>query len=203
MKHEHVWERLVASTIQIGAAEGIEKITTRKIAAGAGLAEAYIYQKCRDKTELMELTFLEIRDRIGKALEYAISRFDSGTDRVEHIARVLWQAYWDYLIENEDELRYFLNFYHSGYFTEEMAHRWPESCMTFGYLMVELDKRYSISKIASVPIMIVHIETGTMDLALAYLRGQVPPTPETVESIYRVIMKPLQDAVYEQNDAAQ
>lgn len=195
MKHEHVWERLVESTIKVGAAEGIEKITTRKIAAGAGLAEAYIYQHCRDKTELMEETFLEIRSRIGKALEYAASHFDPATGRVDYIARVLWRAYWDYLIENEDELRYFLNFHHSGYFTEEMAHRWPESLMTFGRLMVEMDRIYKISSITSVPIMIVHIETGTMDLALAYLRGQLPKTPETVESIYRVIMKPLLDVL--------
>lgn len=195
MKHEHVWERLVESTIKIGARDGIEKVTTRKIAAGAGLAEAYIYQHCKDKTELLEETFMEIRSRIGRTLEYAASRIDPKTAHVDYIARILWCAYWNYLLENEEELRFFLNFHHSGYYTEQMAHRWPESFMTFGRLMVELDKIYNVSASTNVPVMIIHIETGTMDLALAYLRGQIPQTQETVETVYRAIMKPLLDDV--------
>lgn len=196
MKHEHVWERLVESTIKVGAREGIEKVTTRKIAAGAGLAEAYIYQHCKDKTELLQESFLEIRSRIGRSLEYVVSRFDAKNAHVDYIARILWCAYWNYLLEHEEELRFFMNFHHSGYFTEEMAHRWPESFMTFGRLMVEMDRLYHVSSVTSVPVMIVHIETGTMDLALAYLRGQVPQTPESVETIYRAIMKPLMDDVH-------
>ena len=195
MKHENVRERLIESVIAVGAAQGIENATTRKIAAGAGLAEAYIYQNWPDKVELLKDAFLEIRARIGRALGYVVSQIEPNTAQADYIARILWCAYWNYLVEHEEELRYFLNFHHSGYFTEEMAHRWPQEFMPFGYLMVDMDRIYHISEATNVPVMRVHIETGTLDHALAYLRGQLPQTPETVEAIYRAIMKPMLDDI--------
>lgn len=196
MKYKNAWGQLIESTIQIGAREGIEKLTTRKIAVAAGLPDTYIYRFCKDKKELIQETFMEIGSRIGKALDYAASRMDPETAHVDYIVRILWCSYWNYLVEHEEELRFFLNFHHSGYFTKQMAQRWSENYMTFGRLMAEMLKLYHISSFSSAPVLIAHIEMGTLDMAIAYQRGVVPQTKENVEAIYRVIMKALLDDLH-------
>lgn len=200
MKHENVWENLVDSVITVAAREGIEKITTRKISAEAKLAEAYIYQYSEDKIDLIEKTFLEVRSRIGYELARACKPFEEikiSLDSIEEVSRTLWFAYWNYLMDHEDELKFFLGFHHSGYFTEEMTHMWPPSFRTFGELMLRLDESFHFTSALNLWVHIRHVETGTLDMALAYLRNQFGHGDAVVEEIYGVIMHPLTETLKE------
>ena len=200
MKHENVWETLVDSVIAVAAREGIEKITTRKIAAEAKLAEAYIYQYSEDKVDLIERSFLEVRSRIGYELARACKSFEEievSLESIDQMSRTLWFAYWNYLMEHEDELKFFLGFHHSGYFTDEMNHVWPPSFQAFGQLMQRVDGTFHFTSALNLWVHIRHVETGTLDMALAYLRNQFGRDEAVVEEIYGVIMRPLTETMKE------
>ena len=50
--------RLIRAVYQLAAAEGIEKVTMRKVAEGCGLSTPYIYQCYRDLPALMTDAYL-------------------------------------------------------------------------------------------------------------------------------------------------
>lgn len=56
-KHENIRQAFIQSAIRVVARAGLDKTTTKAIAADAGLNEAYIYRCFESKEDLLRAAF--------------------------------------------------------------------------------------------------------------------------------------------------
>ena len=98
-------DKLQRSALHLVATEGIERLSTRRLSAGCGLSDPYIYQCYSDIPELLADTFLRVDCEVAELMRTVIgTQFIAPAKPVKlaDACRLLWGAYWRYLMEDPE-----------------------------------------------------------------------------------------------------
>ena len=104
----------IDSAVHVVARDGLVKATTKAIAAGTGLNEAYIYHCFKSKEELLRAAFhqedVNLIWQIRKALP--VMHFKNLTWKERCF--LLWRSCWNFILEKPDDLLFYLRYYYSA-----------------------------------------------------------------------------------------
>jgi AcrR family transcriptional regulator len=94
-------EQLVDAAIEVLAAEGLTRATTRRITDHAGLALGAFHYAFRSKDDLLQAVIERIASRVEQAFAQAVTHPDRG---VEHSLRAMVEGFWE-LVESTPDLQ--------------------------------------------------------------------------------------------------
>lgn len=108
-----VREALLNSTVRIVAQYGLERTTTKLIAADAQINEAYIYRCYDSKDSLLQATFhmedVCLAEHVRKSLSVMRIRGLNWKER----CFLLWKSCWEFILHKPDDCRFYLQYYYS------------------------------------------------------------------------------------------
>ncbi len=106
-------ETFLNSAVRVVAREGIEKATTKAIAAEAKLNEAYIY-KCFSSKDEMMAEALRIKDeRLAKVLHEALPVMYQSDMPWHDRAFALFCRCWEYILADRVDCAFYIRYYYS------------------------------------------------------------------------------------------
>ncbi len=108
-------EKIIEAAIRVGAAEGIENLSTRKIASECGISDGYLFNYFENKSDLLIRSFLYIHCKLNDAL----AEIPALTMPLRKGVRSLWIACFDFLVTNPDYACYLRSFRCSSLYTDE------------------------------------------------------------------------------------
>lgn len=107
-------QRFIRGVIRVVARDGLEKATTKAIAAEAKLNEAYIYKCFSGKDELM-LAALQMEDAdFAVLLHETIPVMEVTSLSWKERSFLLWKKCWDFILEEPDDCIFYIRYYFSG-----------------------------------------------------------------------------------------
>lgn len=109
-----VREALLNSTVRIVSQYGLERTTTKLIAADAQINEAYIYRCYDSKDSLLQATFhmedVCLAEHVRKSLPVMRIRGLNWKER----CFLLWKSCWEFVLHKPDDCRFYLQYYYSA-----------------------------------------------------------------------------------------
>ncbi len=180
-------ERLVAKG-------GLENLTTRKVCDAAGLSQPYLYQCYDGIPDLLNNCFLEIDCRVAMLLKDVLCKETfkptSNMD-VEGYCWLLWKTCWSFFMEDGDQTLFYWHFYHSGYYTKEIAEQrivfYAES-IGFARSVVQT---YSLQQYADVRMLVANMFNSTLMSAVRVLQGKNEDSDRTMKTVYDAVVSPI------------
>lgn len=104
----------IESAVRVVAREGLEKTTTKAIAAAAGLNEAYIYRCFESKEELLRTAFHLEDVSFAYFLRKKLSLMHDEALPWKERAFRLWRASWRFALEKQEDCCFYLQYYYSA-----------------------------------------------------------------------------------------
>lgn len=104
----NIREKILKSTIDIGASDGVENVTARKIAQQCGITDATVFVYFKTKENLLLKAYEYVNDWLSKTLE----TFNGGGECVSSDEK--WNILFTWLVKNVSYTKYFCNYRHSG-----------------------------------------------------------------------------------------
>ena len=170
-------DKLQRSAFRLVAAGGVESVTVRKVTAGCGLSDPYIYQCYSDMTELMTDAFLrtdrEIADLTASVIK---TKMQPGAAYLEENCWLLWSEYWSFLMSDPEKIIYYWRFYQSGYYTKELLTQRRENFQVFTSFLYSAGKQTGLNQYgdlaAAVSCIIDNTVSAVVKMHLGYLREE-------------------------------
>lgn len=191
---QEIREKLHRSAFALVTAEGIERVTGRKVAAGGGLSEPYIYQCYADMPELLTDAFMRIDRKVARLMQSVIQKEAPDFSRqkgLEPICWNIWSAYWRFLMEDPEQTVFYWRFYQSAYYTKELLEQRREN---FGTLLTfiqitaqELALEDKIDLDAVVSNMMDDTVSAAVKIHLGYLSKDAIPAPVFYGSVFALL----------------
>ena len=98
----NIEEKILRSAVEIGAAEGVENVTGRKIALRCGISDATVFVYFGTKENLLAKTYEHVCDWINKNIE----TFTLSSKNCQ-LFEENWNALFAWLIKNIDYMEFF------------------------------------------------------------------------------------------------
>ena len=175
-------EVLLNQTIAVIAENGMDKTTTKAIASGAGVNEAYIYRCFSNKDALLSRTFDKLDDELVTISARSIAVMQLQALDMESRWRLFFRDVWEFLLCNKSKCLAFVRYYYSPYFVKYSAeaHRKRYAAVEAEFSKLFLDE-------ADVWMIMNHILNVMLDFAVKVYNGQMPRTEEYSEHVFRVV----------------
>lgn len=141
-------DKLQRSALHLVATEGIERLSTRRLSAGCGLSDPYIYQCYSDIPELLADTFLRVDCEVAELMRTVIgTQFIAPAKPVKlaDVCRLLWGAYWRYLMEDPERTVFYWRYYQSGYYNRDILAVREKNFRVFTDFIVNTGKTLGLS----------------------------------------------------------
>lgn len=197
--HEHIRHTLKRNTIRIVARDGLEHLTTKKIAKASGYAETYIYRYFNGKDDLVRQCFFKIDGEIGRIIteiceKYSLE-FGSSAD-VEAVVRDIWFAYWNYLCRHPENTLFYFRFYMSVKFDDEVEAQRKRNHAAFISLVSKTLGGDEQQPDPVIWLPVTYVVETTMTCAVKYIRDKITrkkqlPFKENAELVYRLVARPV------------
>ena len=182
MKHYDVAKRLIESTINVIAEQGMDKATTKAIAASAGLNEAYIYRNFDDKEVLFQKTFAILDEYLlGINMDQmpALMRTDLSAEEKHWI---YFSNVWRSKIDHPNMVKAYIRYLYSPYFLKNSLedHRKRFAPLIERFSLVFKDG-------ADVWLILHHMLNGAGDFAVRVFHGEAADNSNTSQHVFQVI----------------
>lgn len=114
MEIHEMRQAFINSAVRVVARDGIEKTTTKAIAAEAKLNEAYIYKCFSGKDELLGEALRMEDENFAELLRETlpVMHIDNLSWKVR--AFILWKKCWDFILEERDDCIFYIRYYFSA-----------------------------------------------------------------------------------------
>ena len=123
MEQENMKQAFMESAVRVVARDGMEKATTKAIAAEAKLNEAYIYKCFANKDELLSAA-LHMEDvKFANFLQKTLPVMHMSDLPWKERAYILWKRSWDFILQMPADCAFYTRYYYSA------------SCRTHAYEM--------------------------------------------------------------------
>lgn len=199
MELQEMRQVFIESAVRVVARDGIEKTTTKAIAAEAKLNEAYIYKCFSGKDELLsEALHME---------DVRFSGFLQKTLPVMHMpklpwkarAYILWKNSWEHILGVPDDCAFYIRYYYSA---SCRAHAYEKHLACFRPL---IEKASASFKPGTHMDMLIHQIFSTMlFFASRVLNGELENNEETTiwafEQIYSFVVPNVRAEVLEEEE---
>lgn len=113
-KHENIRQAFIQSAIRVVARAGLDKTTTKAIAADAGLNEAYIYRCFESKEDLLRAAFHMADVNFASIIRQNLFHMKNSDLPWKERAFRLWSACWRFVLESRDVCAFYLRYYYSA-----------------------------------------------------------------------------------------
>ena len=186
--------KLHRSAFHLVATEGLGRLTTRKLSAGCGLSEPYIYQCYSDIPELIEDAFMDIDQEIADLMQKLIQRHLTQIHCRQELGEacwLLWCSYWNYLMEDAEKTVFYWRYYQSGYYTKELLSEQQKNFSVFIDFIKNEGAALGFSDIAALNAIIAMIIDGSVSMAVKIHLGYIAQEAVSAEDIYHSIFSLL------------
>ena len=169
---ENYRELLIDAVVRVAAREGLDRTTTKLIAAEVPCNEVYIYRNFGSKDALLQAAFSRTDLRFVQTVLKNLDVMDAPGQPLEQRCRALWEPVWRFCLAQPDDIRFYLRYYYSAQFlasAHELHHR------NYQQLQARLS-RYFISSHDSWLLM-AHIFETILSFVSHVLCGDLQDTP--------------------------
>ena len=169
-----VRQLLIESAIRVVAREGLDKATTKAIAADAGLNEAYIYRCFESKEALLRDAFhmedVNFSCFFRQQLPMMQDKSVPWKDRAFH----LWAVSWRFILERRDDYCFYLRYYYSAN-CRKYAYREHLECFQELFAVM----RQAFRPEANVDMLLHQVFDTMLSFAARVIGGEMPDNDET------------------------
>ncbi len=182
MKHENVQEKLIERTIEVIAANGMEKTTTKAIAAGIGISEVYIYRHFANKEDLLAKAFDKLDgELVDKLMTHFPVMYTPGLS-FEKRCRFLFMEVWNFILRNRERCLAYIRYYYSPCFASYSAEGHRER---FSAVVQKLDEGFLEE--ANTQMLLSYMLGTMLSFATKVFDGDMPDDSNTAEHIFRIV----------------
>lgn len=177
---------LIARTADVIATEGLDKTTTKAIAVGSGINEAYIYRNFFDKEDLLSKTFDALDEELLAETLERISVMYMTELEFDLRCRIFFEGVWNFMIGNKNKCLAFIRYYYSPYYKRNSAVKHKQRF----WVLVEKLKEAFIEE-ADVWMILNHILHVMLAFAVMVHNEQMPSEDNYSEHVFRVIYESI------------
>ena len=187
MEQESMKQAFMECAVRVVARDGMEKATTKAIAAEAKLNEAYIYKCFSNKDELLSAA-LHMEDvRLANLLQKTLPVMHMPDLPWKERAYILWKRSWDFILQRPENCAFYPRYYYSASYR---AHAYERHLACFKPLIEKVSKSF---KPGTNMDMLVHQIFFTMLFyASCFLEGELEnseaATQWAFEQIYSFVV---------------
>ncbi len=123
---ENYRELLLDAVVRVAARDGLDRTTTKLIAAEVPCNEVYIYRNFGSKDGLLQAAFNRTDMRFVQTVLKNLDVMDKPGQPLEQRCRALWEPVWRFCLAQPDDTRFYLRYYYSAQFlasAHELHHR--------------------------------------------------------------------------------
>lgn len=169
-------EEIIQATIHLVAENGLENISTRKVAASCGISDGCMFNYFESKNDLL----IKCLYHIDNEIDAELSRTNFNILKMKKSIRALWFTYFDFLIEHGDYTKYYRQFRHSSYYTEEVVKGQDKSFSFFARLIASGSNVLNVN----LDIFWVYIIETTLNFAVRVVDKQLPYNEKDKEKYF-------------------
>lgn len=191
---QEIKEKLRRSVFHIVTTEGIERLSVRRISAGCGLSDPYIYQCYSDVPDLLADAFMQIDGEVADLVQDIVKKRikDSDFDKEADIDyRLIWNPYWEYLMENPERTVFYWRYYQSGYYSEELHAIRKKNYSIFADYIRSNGKALGLSDSAVLEAIVSNIIDTSVLTAIKIHLGYLTSDAMSEDEIYGSVFAPL------------
>lgn len=187
MKRDEARQSLIDGAIYVIANDGLDKATTKQIAAKTAINEAYIYRCFEDKEDLFAKVFETLDEElVSKTLQY-ISVMNTPDLDFEIRCRLYFSAIWSFMLGSKERCLAFVRYYYSTYFINLSAKDHKKR-----YLIVLNKFKPAFKDEADVWMILNHILNVMLDFAVKVHNGQMSSEDNYSEHVFRVVYRSVE-----------
>lgn len=184
--------RIMDAAIQSVRRFGLDGVRIQNISKLAGIASSNIYFYFTGKDDLLRACF----DRVDRQIACVFDRIKLDPQTLaqhpDEEVRRLWTAYYRWLVGHPDETVFYHRYRDSPGFPAYDRTRDFSHFASFIGVVQMFQSQYHIYDRVDQKVLWLHVLTGTVMYAKYVVQGELPDTPETEESLFRLIMYGLQ-----------
>ena len=191
-------DKLQRSALHLVATEGIERLSTRRLSAGCGLSDPYIYQCYSDIPELLADTFLRVDCEVAELMRTVIgTQFIAPAKPVKlaDVCRLLWGAYWRYLMEDPERTVFYWRYYQSGYYNRDILAVREKNFQVFTDFIVNTGKTLGLSddaqRLAIVTMLIDDTVSAAVRIHLGYIQKDAVSEDDIFYSAFSLLLRKI------------
>lgn len=179
---ESMKQILTESAIRVVARDGLDKTTTKLIAADAKLNEAYIYRCFKNKEALLAEAFYTEDVRFAHHIRTTLPIMKTPGIPWEDKCFLLWKSCWNFIIEKPDDCRFYLRYYYSANCREYAYSR------HLGFYKPLIEKvRFAFRPETNLDILVHQIFDTMLSFAARVQSGEITNDEVNVEWMFRQI----------------
>lgn len=191
---------LIESAIRVAAREGLDKATTKAIAADAGLNEAYIYRCFESKEVLLRDAFHMEDVNFAFFLKQQLHSMHDENTPWKDRAFCLWAVSWRFILERRDDYCFYLRYYYSA---NCRKYAYQEHLECFQELFAVM--RQVFRPEANVDMLLHQVFDTMLSFAARVIGGEMPDNDETTrwafEQIYSFVVPNVRENLLQQDSA--
>lgn len=179
-------ERLIDATIEAIYTNGLNSVTTAKIAKQAKLSEAMIYKHFANKDEMIIASFMLIKVELNSYVKSKITK----DMNFEITSYIIWLSHVEYFVNNPKKLRVLNQFEHSNYMTDLIR----EECLVLSRLVMGVFNKgieSNIFKPMHIEVAIALFFSPILSIAESIIENRLPKTEEMLKLMYNSTMAGL------------
>ena len=191
-------DKLQRSALHLVATEGIERLSTRRLSAGCGLSDPYIYQCYSDIPELLADTFLRVDCEVAELMRTVIgTQFIAPAKPVKlaDVCRLLLGAYWRYLMEDPERTVFYWRYYQSGYYNRDILAIREKNFRVFTDFIVNTGKTLGLSddaqRLAIVTMLIDDTVSAAVRIHLGYIQKDAVSEDDIFYSAFSLLLRKI------------
>lgn len=191
-------DKLQRSAFHLVATEGIERLSTRRLSAGCGLSDPYIYQCYSDIPDLLSEAFLRVDREVADLMRTVIvAQLQNASQpmKLGEICRVLWDAYWKYLMNDSDRTVFYWRYYQSGYYSKEILAVRRENFRIFSEFIENMGRAVGILNdkdlVAVETIIIDDTVSAAVRIHLGYIQKDAISADDIFYSAFALLFRKL------------
>lgn len=183
-------EEFINITMQLVAEKGLGGFSMKQVTRSMGVSEALIYKYFQTKENLLYACFESFHKSIASLFgNFAIPALGSPQEMYAAV-RLLWMAYFDFLVNGDYKTIYYFAYRDSPYINEVTRHN-DEAGQTyfsgFAQIMHAINSRMHFTEKVSADNLWTYILDTTGIFAKRIIRGELPKTPQSYEEIWRLM----------------
>lgn len=199
MEQQDMKQAFMASAVRVVARDGMEKATTKAIAAEAKLNEAYIYKCFANKDELLSAAFLMEDVRFANFLQKTLPVMHMPGLPWKDRAYILWKRSWEFILNVPADYTFYIRYYYSA---SCRAHAYEMHLACYKPLIEKVSKSFQPG--TNMDMLIHQIFSTMLFFASRVLNGEMENSETTTkwafEQVYRFVVPNVKAEVLEEEN---
>lgn len=199
MEQQNIKQAFIDSAVRVVARDGMEKATTKAIAAEAKLNEAYIYKCFPSKDELLSEAFQMEDVNFANLLQKTLPIMHMPGLSWKERAYILWKKSWEFVLSKPADCIFYIRYYYSA---SCRAHAYDVHLACYKPLIERAGKAFRPG--TNMDMLIHQIFSTMLFFASRVLNGELENSEATTqwvfEQIYSFVVPNVRAEVLEEED---